>query len=577
MPDRLDVFPGRTLVLPLDDTWTSRAATMRASFDSGLTTEARLFIIQVRMTTPTAANMNPGERTRDWLPTPGLWSAVPASASGADERGARVLVVKMPDEPVGRSLRVGGRTFELNWLPTRDELEESVDTVRLDLWRPAEGAAGAVSPSLASLAWPDSQSPITRWRYRLLMDGLRPTREDSKDVMDEVTPGDSGGPRNPASRQSAFRRFDDRVIETIARQNEERWRVGLARLWLDSPDLAPRVKRRLATVCDFGNGVVAPAWPTDHNALDRLLADLVDPRLTSDALRDRVGGWLSDQARGVAWVADDSGTIDVVSKGGTAMIDVANLDEESVVARVDAENAASPTTGPMSTIPARGVRRIAFAPRTGVANVDGSTTLRVRVGESPTLLNAIANAIPLTPPGLQMGPFSADLDMESWLRGGPRDPRSAPMPATAAVLSRTGAMPSGAGDSGVGDVEVFVECRGAVSDTTASRDVVRLWIGPSGAPISVLRVDATGAVSDDARRADLVRTPGDVRVLRSSAGDRWSFRITLPPRCVEPDGTLRLAITRIDPAGRRSTWPRAMLPWQEEPGRVRIDTKAWDR
>jgi hypothetical protein len=34
-------------------------------------------------------------------------------------------------------------------------------------------------------------------------------------------------------------------------------------------------------------------------------------------------------------------------------------------------------------------------------------------------------------------------------------------------------------------------------------------------------------------------------------------------------------VVRVDGRGRRSAWPRPMLPWQDEPGRAALDTRAW--
>lgn len=84
----------------------------------------------------------------------------------------------------------------------------------------------------------------------------------------------------------------------------------------------------------------------------------------------------------------------------------------------------------------------------------------------------------------------------------------------------------------------------------------------------MFRVDATGAIADEARRPDLVKTPSDVRVVRTS--DRWSFRLPIPAECIEPSGEIRLGITRTDLAGTRAAWPRPMLPWQDEPGRLSL-------
>ena len=51
----------------------------------------------------------------------------------------------------------------------------------------------------------------------------------------------------------------------------------------------------------------------------------------------------------------------------------------------------------------------------------------------------------------------------------------------------------------------------------------------------------------------------------------------LPPHAIEPSGVLRLGVERLDERGVRSAWPRALLPWESEPGRAAIDTRGWER
>ncbi|MEM7622954.1 MAG: hypothetical protein AAF235_07090, partial [Planctomycetota bacterium] len=58
--------------------------------------------------------------------------------------------------------------------------------------------------------------------------------------------------------------------------------------------------------------------------------------------------------------------------------------------------------------------------------------------------------------------------------------------------------------------------------------------------------------------------------------DRWTADIAIPDWAIEDDGTLILGITRTMQDGTRAAWPRPMLPWQREPGRIRIDLDAWN-
>jgi len=52
--------------------------------------------------------------------------------------------------------------------------------------------------------------------------------------------------------------------------------------------------------------------------------------------------------------------------------------------------------------------------------------------------------------------------------------------------------------------------------------------------------------------------------------------LPLPPDAIEPGGRLRVGLTRTDATGRRTAWPRRLLPWDSEPGRLAVDLNAWD-
>jgi hypothetical protein len=103
---------------------------------------------------------------------------------------------------------------------------------------------------------------------------------------------------------------------------------------------------------------------------------------------------------------------------------------------------------------------------------------------------------------------------------------------------------------------------------------VRVFIGPADKPRAVLRVSIDGQVVTEGVEAELA-SARTTEIARSP--DRWSFRLLLPASAVEPDGTLRLGVTRVDAALRRTTWPRASFPWQTSPARAAINTLSWDR
>jgi hypothetical protein len=69
----------------------------------------------------------------------------------------------------------------------------------------------------------------------------------------------------------------------------------------------------------------------------------------------------------------------------------------------------------------------------------------------------------------------------------------------------------------------------------------------------------------------VVRTPG----AGPDKPTRWLAIVPIPDDAVENETIVRLSLTRISPSGVRSSWPRAMLPWQSEPGRLALDLGAW--
>ena len=62
--------------------------------------------------------------------------------------------------------------------------------------------------------------------------------------------------------------------------------------------------------------------------------------------------------------------------------------------------------------------------------------------------------------------------------------------------------------------------------------------------------------------------------------DRWHASVAIPASAIEPDGTLLIGVTRERGEGaqrRRWAWPVALLPWEEEPGRVSVTLTDWYR
>jgi len=191
----------------------------------------------------------------------------------------------------------------------------------------------------------------------------------------------------------------------------------------------------------------------------------------------------------------------------------------------------------------------------------------VRVGAWKTQVQVVSGMFPAVPPSVPLGPLVNDWTLGSWVRGRELDGAAAvPDALTSARLLRSGPSAS--------DWRVLIECRAPEGDEpragNPARDEVTLWFGPRGSPTSVRRVDQRGRV----------RGPSSMDVIETlpvaSIPGGWAVMLPLPTEAIEAGGLLRVGITRTDAGGRRTAWPRRMLPWDDEPGRLAIDLDVWD-
>ena len=118
---------------------------------------------------------------------------------------------------------------------------------------------------------------------------------------------------------------------------------------------------------------------------------------------------------------------------------------------------------------------------------------------------------------------------------------------------------------------IYAEC---ITGDGPKEGYIRLWIGPTNAPLAVLTVFADGRVEEErVRREGATSVKAKVSVARRD--DRWSCLIPLPKECISGQGVVRIGIEHVGSDGIRSAWPRPMFPWQTEPARAAFDTKAW--
>lgn len=538
LESRIDALPGRMLLIPVR-AGSDASERVRIELENGRVLDGRLWRIVVSSDSSASS----------WLAPAGAWRAEPFGARAESPGGAGdaspgtalaspMVSVDLPVGASGRWISVGGARVRLNVLGS---LEAPGTVSGREAVALGEGAARepGVSGALATLLEPERNSPLRRWRYRLLTRGSP----------------ESGEP------------FADPVIETLARQEEGRWSWALRALARADRALAQRVARRLVATADFGAGTVAPAWPPAAADAGSLLTDLLDPTLDGARKVARAEAFLLAQPATVAWVIDDAGTPEATSRRPMVEIAAANLSEKSVLGAAvigSRLSGAEPREiGPLSVL-----RMFVPVPEEGTAESAVSVAVGSYRFTLPVLLTSLAGA----PPGVSLGPLTPDYTLDTWQGGAPR--ATDPAWATGAVLLKKDR-----------SWRLFVECaRPASAHGAAQEDTVRVWVGPTARPRLVMRVGESGyAHAEQALSVpgatDPAANAGDPAsgVTAASRPTKWVCEVPIPDWCIEQDGVLRVGLERTDARGVRSAYPRPMLPWQGEPGRVMVQTGAWEK
>jgi hypothetical protein len=522
---RVEGIAGRVLVVPLagrpwaDEGWL-RAATVPVRYDGGGAGNARLVRAPVTPVTPAAdARTSSTADPARWLGFVGRWRIAPQDKRMEPGLGVWLLVIDAP--PAGtRSMRVGERRLRFTALAPA-----------APSWGERWGGQGS-SPALERILSAASGSPLLRFRARLAR----------------------GGPAALQPAPGAGDAFEEPLLEALAQSTELRAAHTLARLARTDVDLASALARRLAAVVDFGAGVRAPAWPAGDRETDALFSDVLDPDATDAAAASKARAWLETQPKAAVWVIDDAGVTDAVSEAQLSTIGLANLTDRPVPAWVAVGPGATPD--PVTLPPWNAVRApSATDGGPGPGRGQGPELVRVRVDRSRHDAAVAPAPIPVTPPGLRVGPLLADWTMPAWVAGQERVLATDPAWATAALVQR--------------DAEGWTLLVESLSQPgVQGPDTVRVWLGPRTAPTGVIRVPREGSAVDELGRSPATATTG-------SADDRWWAQVRVPESALDDGRVLRFAVERVDARGVRSTWPRPQLPWQEEPGRAAIDTRAW--
>lgn len=523
---RVDHIVGTTLVMPVTVAPEfANPGPIVALLEDGRDVGARLVWF--------AIEEDPTEDAR-WLPPAGRWTAIEAPGEVApDSAGFWAIVADLPLDAAGQGLWIDRGLLELNWIaaPAARSNHPALRPV-------APSARG--TPGYDALVEQELKSPLRRWRGLLSTRGL--AAPESLPIPREDTPSALANP-----------------IEAISIQQQARWATALLRLYADDPDVCDRLRQSLCAHASLEGGLWLPAWPLRQQAIDTLLDDLLSPGSSARTRVRSAGYFIEDQPPAIAWIIDDAGLLDARSGAALSTVGVLNLGERpTLVWAAPARTESTPALVPLQ--PGAGVTLTsASSPDTSLTG-----TISVNLGRWNTRLSVTNEPIPVTPPGFRMGPFVPGWTLPALQSGvapipGPADAEWT----TAALIER---LPGGSGAW-----TIYFECL-RPADAGNDADSVRIWLGPKDRPISVIRVTYDGSASNELSvqgAATLVQP-----VLRGP--DRWSFRVALPSDAVEKSRQVSIGLERIGPKGRRWSWPRAMTPWQVEPGRVRLSLDAWD-
>ncbi|GAB5497076.1 MAG: hypothetical protein Phyf2KO_21560 [Phycisphaerales bacterium] len=514
--------------------------------DDGREIETRLMWIGVRY----------GDAAGSWLEPAGEWSArtVEEVASGLvpdDEVGAWAVMIDPPIDAVGQGIWIAGRRHSVNWLPDPSVVASRVSS---RAWLSPIPPSMRESVRLRFLVEPMRENPFIRWRYKLMVGELSPSIEQRVVELD-------GSVRRPVGDvEWASGHLRSETLETLARQRESRWAIGLARLDQADDELAERVRQRLCAIVDFGAGEIAPFWPLERDGINRLLSDLLDQRLQPRERARRARLWLSDQRESHAWVVSDAPRSDPVTGKHLATVAVVNAAYEprlaSVASRFEAEASDLSSLGQL--------RARAYEVITDPSGGEIPAVV-ARVGSEERVLSVPGVNLRASPPGLRIDRFFGDWSLLAL--------QSSAVPvAPGGDENRCGALLY---REPAGRWMLYVECAAPENEHTDQR--VRVTLGPeaqAGSVVIVLSPDQEPSVEFEENQPPMAPLVPDVEV--SSFPGGWYARLVIPDRVIENRGTLlRLGIEHFDALDRRSAWPRPMLPWQGSCGRAAIDLTQW--
>lgn len=457
-----------------------------------------------------------------WLGAASAWRR---TSSGIED--AQVLVqAPIPADGLGQSVWMEGRRVPAFWLVPDVAGQSTVSPSPIDVDLTLEQATVLVANELSD--------PRIRWRAELALQRI-------------------GHEAPPA-------RWDDPVLESWAEQSAERWATAMRRLGDIDESLAQRLADALTRWLAAPETVV-PVWPIDAEAIQSLILAILRPGASDESIKRTVAAFLERQPQWLAWVANDAGG---VVGGAIAVVNLmpsaALLSTRAPGGRWEAYGLLEPDS--IALVPA--------PPRRDAPTV--ASAWQVRLGGRTKTLQVSADAVPLEPPGLAIGPFWNDWTLEGLLTGTATS-SSPGQPGWVGGLVQRDTRLDAPGSSDSGWV-LYVEVRSPPCELPTSGggsrevDAMRIAFGPSNRPRAEVVVRCSGLTTFEKGAGQLAMLTTDT--------DRWAFTLPIDRSWLESDGTILLGAQYVPHDGPRGTWPRPLLPGQESIGRVRVDPSAWD-
>ena len=531
---RIDAVAGRSLLIPVTlspPTTPSGGAEINVTIDGLEPIGADLFWI--------SADPGISDSIHDplagWIEQPKVWSAKAPEqmVTGAPPPGDGfwALRLELPRPAHNRSIFIDGVEAPVRWLPAHDSADPTHPS-RADLFQEQ-------SPSLQRTLSNASRDPLNRWRTELLDDRLRAPRKSVIEAHETI--------------------FEHEIVELMAQQAAWRWRLALDHLAAIDPFLGAALLDRLTAIAEFEDQVQAPVWPTDDASLIALRTALLDPDLDNESKVSRTRIALDSSSSTTSWIIDDAGWVDPTTGRTIILVGIADrLDQAGLV-----RGSIGDQQGPSVSLPSLGIARATVeADALDPDDVPAPTEVALRVvGRETSTLPALPVGLPVRPPGFSLGPGWAPWTLKSWTAGIPR-PSERPRSFYALLHRRA---PTASAESGW---QLHVECP---TTPGSEQGFLRLYLGPSNAPIAQLRIDPAGLQTEELHKP-LERDPVSI----TTTDELWIATIDIPQRAIGDDGILRLAVERYDTTGARTTWPRPVLPWQGSPGRAALNVNAWN-